>query len=101
MVNLLFVYGTLRSGFDNQWAKMLRLHSDFLGPATVFGTLHQFGNYPAFRPVPAGEVTGELYRLHTPETTLSALDEYEGDEYERVTIATTGGEAWIYRSRMA
>ena len=34
-------------------------------------------------------------RLHTPETTLAVLDEYEGDEFERVIV----NNVWIYRYR--
>ena len=29
---------------------------------------------------------GELYRLTDPETTLKALDEYEGEDFERVVV---------------
>ena len=40
-----------------------------------------------------GEVQGELYRLNTPERTLAALDEYEGEEFERVVVKG----AWLYQ----
>ena len=34
-----------------------------------------------------------MYRLHTPETTLAVLDEYEGEEFERVVVKG----AWLYQ----
>ena len=104
MLDLLFVYGTLRSGFDNPHARLLRANSCFVGHATVRGSVHQVGGYAAFRPDGDTDVKGELYRLDDPEGTLATLDEYEGDEYERVVVPVAGleaciSEAWIYRSR--
>jgi gamma-glutamylcyclotransferase (GGCT)/AIG2-like uncharacterized protein YtfP len=95
VLDLLFVYGTLRSEFDNQYARLLRSSAELIGPATMPGSIYRVEHYPAYRPVPAAEVRGELYRLGDPETTLRALDEYEGDDYERVVI----GQAWIYQYR--
>ena len=104
---MLFVYGTLRSGFDNPYARLLRERSVFVGNATVRGTTRDLGRYPGFTPGAEGEVKGELYRLETPVATLAALDNYEGEEYERVTIDCRfeGGAhlenqpAWIYKVR--
>jgi gamma-glutamylcyclotransferase (GGCT)/AIG2-like uncharacterized protein YtfP len=101
--DLLFVYGTLRSGFDNPYARLLRERSVFVGHATVRGTTRDMGRYSAFTPGPEGEVKGELYRLETPVATLATLDDYEGEEYERVAIdcGFDGGTelAWIYQLR--
>ena len=66
-----------------------------MGRTTVPGSIYRVSHYPAFRPEPGGEVQGELYRLNDPETTLKALDEYEGSEFERVTI----NGWWIYQFR--
>ncbi len=99
MPDLLFVYGTLRSGFENNYARLLRAGSDFVGPAEVRGSLRAVGEYTAFAPDGDGVVQGELYRMREPAKLLSALDEYEGDEYERVEIQVNGEPAWIYRSR--
>jgi gamma-glutamylcyclotransferase (GGCT)/AIG2-like uncharacterized protein YtfP len=93
VLNLLFVYGTLRSEFNNRYARLLRSQAELVGRATVPGSIYRVSHYPAFRPEPKGEVHGELYRLRNPETTLKALDEYEGSEFERVTI----NGAWIYQ----
>jgi gamma-glutamylcyclotransferase (GGCT)/AIG2-like uncharacterized protein YtfP len=91
--DLLFVYGTLRSEFNNRYARLLRKDATLVGRATVSGSIYRVRHYPAFRPEPAGEVQGELYRLSQPAATLKALDEYEGPEFERVIIKG----AWIYQ----
>jgi gamma-glutamylcyclotransferase (GGCT)/AIG2-like uncharacterized protein YtfP len=93
VLNLLFVYGTLRREFDNAYALLLRSQADLVGPTTVPGSIYRVMHYPAYRPEPAGEVHGELYQLRDPETTLKALDEYEGSEFERVVI----NNAWLYQ----
>jgi gamma-glutamylcyclotransferase (GGCT)/AIG2-like uncharacterized protein YtfP len=98
MVDLLFVYGTLRSEFDNPHARGLRDAARLVGRATVMGSIFQITHYPGYRPDPPGEVHGELYRLTNPNATLRALDDYEGPEYNRVTILTSTAEtAWIYQ----
>ena len=100
MLDLIFVYGTLRSTFDNEYARLLRADSLFLGPAAVRGAVRHSAGYPAFLPEPDGEVVGELYRMKNPEATLARLDEYEGDGYERTVVSASAGtgnfEAWIY-----
>jgi gamma-glutamylcyclotransferase (GGCT)/AIG2-like uncharacterized protein YtfP len=93
MPDLLFVYGTLRSEFDNRYARLLRTAATSMGRATVPGSIYRVRHFPAFRPHPEGEVQGELYRLHTPEVTLAVLDEYEGEEFERVVVKG----AWLYQ----
>jgi gamma-glutamylcyclotransferase (GGCT)/AIG2-like uncharacterized protein YtfP len=90
---MIFVYGTLRSEFDNKHARLLRSQAKLIGPATVPGSIFRVRDFPAYRPEPVGEVHGELYRLSDPETTLKALDEYEGADFERVVV----NDAWIYR----
>ena len=95
-MDLLFVYGTLRSGFDNQYARLLRSQAELLGPATVMGSVFRIAHYPGYRPEPRGVVHGELYRLSDPTATLRVLDEYEGPEYERVAIEV----GWIYQYRV-
>jgi gamma-glutamylcyclotransferase (GGCT)/AIG2-like uncharacterized protein YtfP len=89
------VYGSLRSGFENRYARLLRAQSEFLGPASVRGSVFQLGEYPGYRPEGDDVVQGELYRLFDPEATFRILDEYEGPEYERVLIDV----GWIYQLR--
>jgi len=95
VLNLLFVYGTLRSEFDNRYARLLRSQAELVGRAIVPGSIYRVAHYPAFRPEPVGEVYGEMYRLSDPEATLKALDEYEGPEFDRVMI----NGSWIYQFR--
>jgi gamma-glutamylcyclotransferase (GGCT)/AIG2-like uncharacterized protein YtfP len=95
-VDLLFVYGTLRSVFDNPYAAMLRANAGLIGRAVAPGSIFMIADYPGYRPEPPGEVHGELFRLHNPDAMFRILDDYEGPEYERVLIEGTG---WIYQYR--
>jgi gamma-glutamylcyclotransferase (GGCT)/AIG2-like uncharacterized protein YtfP len=99
VLDLLFVYGSLRSEFDNIHAARLRSESRFAGTATVAGSIFLVGPYPGYRTEPGGTVQGEIYALSDASATLAHLDEYEGKEYERITVSLTSqnGEAWIYR----
>lgn len=99
MPDFLFVYGTLRRRFDNEYARLLRASADFEREAAIRGRLHTLGAYTAFAPDGDELVCGELYRLREPERTLEALDDYEGEEYERVVVEVEGSPAWIYRLR--
>jgi gamma-glutamylcyclotransferase (GGCT)/AIG2-like uncharacterized protein YtfP len=93
VLDLLFVYGTLRSGHENPYARLLHAEADLAGPATVPGSIYRVKHYPAYKADPVGEVHGEVYRLRNPEMTLRVLDEYEGDEFERVIVSGY----WLYR----
>jgi gamma-glutamylcyclotransferase (GGCT)/AIG2-like uncharacterized protein YtfP len=101
--DLLFVYGTLRSEFGNPYARKLRAGATLMGRATTTGSIFRVGSYPGFRPEPAGEVHGELYRLEDPVVVLQALDDYEGPEFvRRLADVSTGAsiyqaKAWIYQ----
>jgi gamma-glutamylcyclotransferase (GGCT)/AIG2-like uncharacterized protein YtfP len=90
--DVIFVYGTLRSEFSGEFALLLRANAEFVGKATVRGSIYRVAHYPAFREEPDGVVHGEIYRLRDASI-LEQLDDYEGDEFERVRI----GEWWIYR----
>lgn len=95
-MDTLFVYGTLRSQFDNPYARLLRSQAELVGPFTILGSICKIGEYTAYRPGTDGEVHGELWRLRDPETTFKALDEYEGPDYERVLYDF----GWIYQARL-
>jgi gamma-glutamylcyclotransferase (GGCT)/AIG2-like uncharacterized protein YtfP len=96
VTDALFVYGSLRSEFDNPHARLLREKADLLGRATVRGSLFRNGEFPGYRIEPDGIVHGEVWKLREPESTLAALDEYEGDVYSRISVNTNMGAAWIY-----
>ncbi|PZU57404.1 MAG: gamma-glutamylcyclotransferase [Sphingobium sp.] len=105
----LFVYGTLRCGAGVPMAGMLARQARWLGTRTMRGHLYRIADYPGFIPDEDGEdVTGDLFALYDPETTLSALDDYEEcsvrfpapHEYRRVMlpVASVDGcvAAWTY-----
>ena len=98
MPHLLFVYGSLRSEFDNVHAVRLRAESTFAGAATVAGSVFLVGRYPGYRTEPAGVVHGVVYALVDAAKTVAHLDAYEGAEYRRikVSLVSPAGEAWIY-----
>ncbi len=96
MIDALFVYGSLRSEFDNPHARLLREKAELVSRATVRGSLFRNGNFPGYRVEPDGIVQGELWKLREPESTLAALDEYEGSAYKRISVETSFGPAWIY-----
>lgn len=105
---LLFVYGTLRAGFDGPMARWLRGVAPVLGRATARGALYRVDAYPGFVPGDEGVVTGDLFALADPATLLARLDEYEEcaayfpepHEYRRELVTVQGAdgpvEAWTY-----
>jgi len=109
--DLLFVYGTLMSVYEGEFAFRLRTHAELLGQATCKGRLYLVSWYPGFVPDPtASNVWGELYALNEhAEEVFCFLDEYEGltnketlegDEYHRRLVNVQCGElnllAWTY-----
>ena len=101
----LFVYGTLKSGFRNRFARRLRREARLLGRAHMPGRLYRIRWYPGMRPPRESKdlITGELYKLRQPTKTLKALDEWEQNyrrERQRATLET--GQvlrAWVYTYR--
>jgi len=109
-VPFLFVYGTLRMGFGEDWQR--RVGAEFAGRGTIRGNLYDLGDYPGARVLgaePGQRVSGELYRLRDPEIALKTLDSYE--EFsplvpkkslfvrELVSVTLEGGRkkrAWAY-----
>lgn len=108
----LFVYGSLRSGFQSPAYEYISRYFQFIGPAQVRGRLYDMGNYPAGVPVTGNEfIKGELYKIRDPlefDWAIGQLDDYEGvatedDEvqlYKRETCEVYLGDriekAWIY-----
>ena len=86
---LLFVYGSLKKGFDNH--HLLSKYAKRLGKAITIGKFgmfeDSFGNYPYLIPVPKMRVHGELYLIERSEL-LDKLDKFEGypEYYERKKI---------------
>lgn len=104
----LFVYGTLRPGFDGDMAVRLRAVARHVGPASAAGALYLVDDYPAFLPGTKGRVAGDLFVLDDPASALAWLDDYEQctpdwpqpHEYrrERLWVDRPDGrvEAWTY-----
>ena len=90
----LFVYGSLRSGFNHPAYAYISTHFTLVGSATVKGKLYDLGDYPAA--IPSDEdffITGELYRLKEEQEfswAIAQIDDYEG-------INPEPGEAALYR----
>jgi gamma-glutamylcyclotransferase (GGCT)/AIG2-like uncharacterized protein YtfP len=103
----LFVYGTLKSSFENRYAQQLRREAALVGRAQVAGRLYRVSSYPAMQPPrdPKDLITGELYELYQPSKTLEVLDEWEEDynrELHRATVANGQDfQAWIYVYRQS
>lgn len=108
----LFVYGSLRSGFQHPAYQYISEYFDFVGAAKVKGLLFDMGEYPAA--IPSNEehyLIGELYQLkHADEFNwaIAQLDDYEGVRgemgelplYRRDIVNVFVGEditeAWVY-----
>ena len=90
MLDRVFVYGTLMSGFDHPMSKLLAAGADLLGPATVRGKLFLITHYPGLlhSDDAADIVHGELYRLRNVDELMAALDDYEsvGPGHEEPTL---------------
>ena len=86
---LLFIYGSLKKGFDNH--HLLGQYSKRLGKAITVGKFgmfeDSFGNYPYLVSAPYTRVHGELYEIHRKEL-LEKIDQFEGypDYYNRRKI---------------
>jgi gamma-glutamylcyclotransferase (GGCT)/AIG2-like uncharacterized protein YtfP len=76
---LLFVYGSLKKGFDNH--DLLKQHAKRLGKAKTvrkFGMFEDtFGNYPYLTTDPLNQIYGELYEIKSKEL-MEKIDRFEG-----------------------
>jgi gamma-glutamylcyclotransferase (GGCT)/AIG2-like uncharacterized protein YtfP len=100
-VERLFVYGTLRRGSNNKFARMLAGQAQLVGSARLPGLLYDFGRYPGavVSDQPDQWVHGEVYCFEDARL-LASLDEYEGSEFERAMAPAQGEngviDCWIY-----
>jgi gamma-glutamylcyclotransferase (GGCT)/AIG2-like uncharacterized protein YtfP len=93
----LFVYGSLRSGFQHPAYGYISRYFQLCSPATVEGQLYDMGDYPAAVPAEAGMIIGELYECVRPEEftyAMAQLDDYEG-------VCPENGEPALYRRDIA
>jgi pyruvate carboxylase len=78
VLDLLFVYGTLRRGFSRH--KFLQAADvKYEGRGSVHGKPYDLGNFPGALPSrdDSVQVAGEVYRLPNAEHALKVLDEVE------------------------
>jgi gamma-glutamylcyclotransferase (GGCT)/AIG2-like uncharacterized protein YtfP len=108
----LFVYGSLRSGFNHPAYAYISTHFELVGSAKVKGKLYDLGSYPAA--LPTNEevfILGELYQLKEEmefSWAIAQVDDYEGvnpepgetalyiREMTEVYIDNRTTNAWIY-----
>lgn len=111
-IQLIFVYGSLRSGFHGPAFQYITPYFKHLADGKVKGKLYDLVEYPAALPTTDDAfIIGELYEANSPEEfnwAIGQLDDYEGVHpeegevqlYERAltTVYTDKGEftAWIY-----
>jgi len=102
-----FVYGTLKRDFDNEFAKFLHINSEFVGEAFVKGRLFLLDWYPGLVLDHEGyKVYGEVFKIkHNLKEVVEMLDEYEGVEENlykktesKVTVENKEITAFIYES---
>jgi gamma-glutamylcyclotransferase (GGCT)/AIG2-like uncharacterized protein YtfP len=108
----LFVYGSLRSGFNHPAYAYISNHFSLVGSAKVKGKLYDLGSYPAALPTKDEcYILGELYRLKEEQEfswAIAQIDDYEGvnpepgetalyiREIATVYINDQATSAWIY-----
>ena len=99
----LFVYGTLRRGSQNKFARLLHAHAQFTGDARMRGRLYRLGSFPGAVPssVDGEWIRGEVFIIDDPRWIVESLDDYEGSSFQRNKAEVKfdcGGtvDAWVY-----
>ena len=108
----LFVYSSLRRGFQESAYTYLTRYFTYVSDAKIKGILSDFGDKPVATPTDGDSfIKGELYKLNIDNASFvfGQLDDYEGLHPEeghsplyRREIATvyaedgTVGESWVY-----
>lgn len=109
----LFVYGSLRKGFNSPAYEYMSRYFDLVAQGKVQGKLYDLGEYPAA--IPSDEpffIIGELYTIKQEQEfdwAMAQLDDYEGVEasydepalYQRLITEIflndgTSVKAWVY-----
>ncbi|ULQ55121.1 gamma-glutamylcyclotransferase [Flavihumibacter rivuli] len=94
----LFVYGSLRKGFQHPAYEYIRQYFDFVADARVNGLLYDMGEYPAAIPADTDKtIIGELYVIRNADEfdwAIAQLDDYEGVDPEE-------GDEKLYRREQA
>src|SRR2546427_12216006 len=78
MIDLVFFYGTLMSGFKRPGRNRIDAKLTALGRGWIHAALFDLGIYPAAIPASDSRVWRQVHRLLDPTAVLPALDEIEG-----------------------
>ncbi len=94
----LFVYGSLRSGFQSAAYEYISRYFNFFGKAKVKGKLFDLGDFPAAMPTQEEFfISGELYIIKNEKEFSWAIGQL--DDYEGVVVEKT--EQPLYRREIA
>jgi gamma-glutamylcyclotransferase (GGCT)/AIG2-like uncharacterized protein YtfP len=109
MMEQVFFYGTLRTGFNRTTRAGIDTFLRFAGRASIAGKLFDLGIYPAAVPASDARVWGEVFEMADAATVLAALDRIEGYRpaepdrslYTRVRVPATlddgrTEDVWVY-----
>ncbi len=88
MPDYIFVYGLLKSMYDNEAARFIREHCTLIGEGSIPGRLFDLGTYPGvvYEAEAATYVTGEVFKITSNKEGLTKyLDEFEecGPQFEQ------------------
>jgi len=78
VLDLVFFYGTLMTGFERPGRARVDPNLTRLGRGSIAAILFDLGIYPAAIPAADSRVWGEVHRMRDPVDVLRALDEIEG-----------------------
>ena len=105
----LFVYGTLRAGYDLDLKRKIKQNLKYMGKGKIEARLFDLGEYPgAVKTKKGDEVIGDIFQINDPDKVLKILDRYEGfnknkienSEFVRsknqVKINGKSIDAWVY-----
>ena len=95
--HLLFVYGSLRSGFHHPAYQYMAQYFQLIGSAMVKGKLYDMGDYPVALPTTEEKfIQGELYAVNENNDfsyVIAQIDDYEG-------LHTEDGEPSLYKREL-
>jgi gamma-glutamylcyclotransferase (GGCT)/AIG2-like uncharacterized protein YtfP len=81
-VYTIFVYGSLRQGFQHPAYEYMSRYFRLIGAARVQGILYDLGDFPAAKPATGDQyIIGELYEVLKAEEfpwVMAQIDDYEG-----------------------
>ena len=109
MIEQVFFYGTLRTGFNRTTRAGIDTFLKFSGRAWINGKLFDLGIYPAAVPATDARVWGEVFEMADASKVLAALDRIEGYRaaeperslYTRASVPATlddgrTEDVWVY-----